>query len=87
MCKFDQTKINLPIGDDLSLHCEKIQGTEPCQYTWLHDGDKLPPDGPNLIIEKVTLRDAGNYECRVSNKFKEHTASVKVKVGKYSVPN
>ncbi len=66
------------IGSKLRLFCAAQEGTGPLYYKWTKNGHLLPPTGANhqvkssednsvLIIHQITVTDAGNYSCSVSN--------------------
>ncbi len=66
------------VGKKFTLLCSIQEGTGPLFYKWTKDGHLLPLTGSNhqvkstgdnslLIIDQLSLSDAGNYNCSVSN--------------------
>ncbi|KAH7936604.1 hypothetical protein HPB49_001639 [Dermacentor silvarum] len=68
---------NLLVGERTSVMCATTSGDQPFRFSWLKDGRPLQqstkiniatsPQFSALTIEKLDLRDAGNYTCSVSN--------------------
>lgn len=56
------------LGKTLTLTVEAT-GTGYLNYQWYHEGKALSSRTPNLVISSVTAENAGNYTCRVANKF------------------
>lgn len=69
-------------GTSVELTCE-VETELPAEIQWRKDGTRITPNNKmaisligSLIINNVTLRDTGRYECSVSNKYGRDTASV-----------
>ncbi|KAL3196677.1 hypothetical protein MRX96_045142, partial [Rhipicephalus microplus] len=67
----------LTVGETTSVTCTTAAGDKTFKYIWLKDGSAVhpgenvkivtSPDISVLKIDKLTLSDAGNYTCVVSN--------------------
>lgn len=65
------------VGERSSVTCTTIAGDKPFKFVWLKDGLTLRQEGNVKIvsssefsvfnIEKLSLENAGNYTCVVSN--------------------
>ncbi|KAI1886463.1 hypothetical protein AGOR_G00196010 [Albula goreensis] len=53
-------------GRGLSLNCTLKQGTY-VSYEWFLNGDSLNQSTELLVVQYVTLQDAGNYSCEARN--------------------
>ncbi|XP_049272553.1 hemicentin-1-like [Rhipicephalus sanguineus] len=68
---------NLLVGERTSVMCATTSGDQPFRFSWMKDGRPLQqstkinvasnPQYSALTIDKLDLKDAGNYTCSVSN--------------------
>ncbi|KAL3180817.1 hypothetical protein MRX96_037234 [Rhipicephalus microplus] len=68
---------NLLVGERTSVMCATTSGDQPLTFAWLKDGKPLhqsaniniasSPQFSTLSVQKLSLGDAGNYTCAVSN--------------------
>lgn len=79
-------------GTSVALPCE-VESQLPAEIQWRKDGTRITPDDRmsisligSLLINNVTLRETGRYECSVSNKYGRDTASVFLTVKDHLLP-
>lgn len=79
-------------GTSVALPCE-VESELPSEIEWRKDGTRITPDDRmtisligSLLINNVTLRETGRYECSVSNKYGRDTASVFLTVKDHILP-
>lgn len=68
------------------LNCALVQGTQPLNFEWYFNGQKLEnnnkttiktrDDSAGLIIRSLSVEDLGDYKCTVSNTYGEDTQKV-----------
>ncbi|XP_076362329.1 protein Obscurin-like isoform X2 [Tachypleus tridentatus] len=70
----------------------KVAGEPKPNVTWIKDGTELTIDGKcmtvkedasdsfTLVLNRVTKEDAGEYKCRITNKYGEESTSCKLTV-------
>ena len=68
------------------LNCALVQGTQPLNFEWYFNGQKLEnnnkttikirDDSADLIIRSLSVEDLGDYKCTVSNTYGEDTQKV-----------
>ncbi|KAH6928080.1 hypothetical protein HPB50_011607 [Hyalomma asiaticum] len=88
----------LTVGETTSVTCTTAAGDESFKYIWLKDGSAVhpgenvkivtSPDISVLKIDKLTLGDAGNYTCVVSNGggTVSHASTLEIKAPPSLVP-
>src|SRR6218665_838756 len=73
-------ELSQPLESMLFLTCNVIKGTRPLKFQWSKNGRFLSSDSDNILIEtkqsishltisQIAQKDAGNYSCKVSNRF------------------
>lgn len=79
-------------GTSVALPCE-VESELPADIQWRKDGTRITSDDKmtitligSLLINNVTLRESGRYECSVSNKYGRDTASVFLTVKDHILP-
>lgn len=79
-------------GTSVALPCE-VESELPAEIQWRKDGTRITPDDRmsisligSLLINNVTLRETGRYECSVSNEYGRDTASVYLTVKDHTLP-
>lgn len=79
-------------GTSVALPCE-VESELPALVQWRKDGNRITPDDRmsisligSLLINNVTLRETGRYECSVSNKYGRDTSSVFLTVKDHILP-
>ena len=84
-------QVIISVGELALLTCEVSGDPEP-SVTWTKNGNSTIPraqfknDGRILVIQDVSPRDSGVYECKASNNFGESRTSTTVIVaGKLSL--
>ena len=65
-------------NEKLALKCEAY-GSPQVSYIWLKDGRKLSGND-TLVVDKLQLKDEGQYECVVSNGLIERRSRLFVKL-------
>ncbi|KAH0631670.1 hypothetical protein JD844_006120 [Phrynosoma platyrhinos] len=53
-------------GSTLNLSCSANSYPNP-KYSWFFDGDLLPRENTSQLIQSLSLGDAGNYTCKLTN--------------------
>ena len=68
--------------EDVTFQC-KATGTPPLEYSWKFNGDVLEGETKStLTIDKVNWKDAGTYQCCVTNRFDDVTSNpAKLRIG------
>ena len=74
----------------LSLNCLLSDGDRDASFEWFLNGQKVTPtenvyvhqleDSSMLNVRQMTLELAGEYECRVSNRFGKDSRRISVKL-------
>ncbi|XP_063064650.1 B-cell receptor CD22-like [Engraulis encrasicolus] len=68
-------------GDPLELFCHADANPNSTSYTWTHNNVILPNENSNTLhIESVSVDDAGQYVCNVSNTIDSEQATMTVEV-------
>ncbi|XP_069057516.1 carcinoembryonic antigen-related cell adhesion molecule 6-like isoform X2 [Pleurodeles waltl] len=75
----------LQVGDKLSLSCT-VESVPAPQYQWLLNNSDLNRPGNTYTIEKVSLRDNGNYTCVAYNTDTGLSAKASVSIAVYGNP-
>ena len=76
-------QVIISVGELAFLMCEVSGDPEP-SVTWTKNGNSTIPraqfknDDRLLVIQDVSPRDSGVYECKASNKFGESRTSITV---------
>ena len=77
-------------GSLFSAFCTANSGSVPLFFTWYKDGQAIPSQSneiiinsldesqSNLKVKKVKANDSGNYTCSVRNAFGEDSHSIKL---------
>ncbi|KAJ1133218.1 hypothetical protein NDU88_011515 [Pleurodeles waltl] len=74
----------LQVGDKLSLSCT-VESVPAPQYQWLLNNSDLNRPGNTYTIEKVSLRDNGNYTCVAYNTDTGLSAKASVSIAVYGM--
>ena len=77
-------------GSLFSALCTSNSGSVPLFFSWYKDGQAIPSQSneiiinsldesqSNLKVKKVKAKDSGNYTCSVRNAFGEDSHSIKL---------
>uniref|UniRef100_A0A8C3NJQ0 Uncharacterized protein n=1 Tax=Geospiza parvula TaxID=87175 RepID=A0A8C3NJQ0_GEOPR len=60
--------IQVPAGDNVTLHCSVQVGSAPVTFTWLHNGQEVA-QGPLLELGDIDVGHSGTYQCVATNQL------------------
>ena len=67
------------LGTAASLHCQ-VTGEPKPKVEWLRPGGGLTESSGQVQLSDVTLKDAGDWTCRISKDGETHQEIVNVRV-------